>query len=264
MMTKDNKFILSFVLIVSILYTIGWGHSLAYDVYVPEDIRHLPSDTNSLFYITGRLREWLLIYLLQILIVWRTKYFSKLKQNPIIYFILVGFLIKSGISYIEKVLIDLSRYKFLPSSIDEALGSGLNWADFTSATLAIGGGIILSSKYIKRFSFKEIDSDKYNENKNYIYMKKSVKFKQHWNALRNGLPSSNFGFVVQGKLVKFNRKSAKLEYVPFHNNSKYCLREIPTSKLLFEHNVNNLKRFYRSNIKLCKKLGYNVKQIFRN
>ena len=272
-MNKDRKFILSFVIITVLFYAADFlipsisqiARDNIKNMNLPkEEALPLLKGITNKAYVTNRSMEWTQLFLYKALVVWRSTYFNKIKNNTLIYFAMLAFITWSGMGVIERILESLSYYSLLDSKLFHTLfGPSYNIIDFIPLMLA-GLFTTTSHFYGRRYSFKRIDSDGYIESKNYIYMKKSSKLRQHWRALINGLPSGDFGFVFQGKLSKFNRINGKLEYVPFHNNNKYCLKEIPTSQLIFEHNVSKLKKFNKNKVRLCKKLGYDVKQIFRN
>lgn len=263
---KDKKFALSFILIAVIMYLISWCIPLAvkYVKSVEEALSHdIRYNIFNSLYVFERSIDWIQLFLYKFIIVWRSTNFSKVKSNTLVYFLLSTFIFCSGFEVVSKVLETMSYYGLYVSDIfAKWFGPRYNIFDFIPLLLGMGL-TVFSHFHGKRYSFKDINSDKYDENKNYIYMKKSSKFIEHWRALMLGLPSGNFGFVIQGKLAKFNRENGRLEYTPFHNNNKYCLKEISTGGLIFEHNVSKLKTFFKNKAKLCKKLGYNVKNIFR-
>ncbi len=271
-MNKDKRFILSFILITILFYVADFMIP-SFSSAAKDNLKALHSPEKppidlmlyigDLAYATNRSLEWIQLLLYKILVVWRSSYFNKIRSNTLIYWGLFTFIAYSVYGTLIKILETLSNYNLgIDKSFQDWFGPQYNIIDFIPLMLGVGW-TILSHFRGKRYSFKNIISDRYSEKKNYIYMKKSSKLRQHWRALINGLPAGDFGFVIQGKLAKFNEDNSSLGYVPFHNSSKYCLKKIPDGKLIFEHKVSKLKRFFTSNTKLCRKLGYNVKQIFR-
>jgi len=271
-MNKDKKFILSFTLITILAFAVDFlipsfsatAKANLKDLYKPakppiDELLYI----GNVAYAANRSFEWIQIFMYKALITWRSSYFNKIRSNVLVYWILLTFITYSAYYTLIRILETLSEYGLgVDKSFQDLFGPQYNIIDFIPFILGIGM-TLFSHYHGKRYSFKDIKSSRYSENKNYIYMKKSTKFIQHWRALVNGLPAGDFGFVIQGKLAKFNRGTNKLEYVPFHNSSKYCLKKIPTGKLIFEHKVSKLNKFNNNDARLCKKLGYNVKQIFR-